>query len=73
MDINEVKKMVLELASIEPTAANIAHYENCDYLTQNTGRDGEEYIWYMDEHVSVAVRVSDGVELTADEIEKNFC
>lgn len=73
MEIEKVKKLVLEEVGLEATEDNIAHYESCDYLTINRGRDGKTYVWYMDEQYNVAADIESGKFLTAEEIEKNFC
>ena len=42
--------------------------EDCehDYLTNNTGRDGRDYLWYLDENKSVAIDILTG-EIIDDE------
>lgn len=77
MTIEEIKKAVLaealnkELAEI--TDAEVEHYENCDYLTENVGRDGNEYVWYLDAAgTSVCADSETGRILTAEEQIKVF-
>lgn len=41
-------KKVLGLVNLDATDENIEHYQKCDYLTINTGNDGEDYCWYLD-------------------------
>ena len=73
MEIEKVKKLVLEEVGLEATEENIKHYESCDYLSVNTGRDGKEYVWYLDEKNNVAADIETGKFLSEEEIEKNFC
>ena len=44
-----------------------------DYLTENQGRDGQWYLWYMDEVDNAAIRISDGEIISLEEIEALFC
>lgn len=73
MKIEEVKKMVLENAlHREVTAEDIAENERLDFLSVNQGRDGREYVWYMDSTTNIAADAETGEELTENEIEELF-
>lgn len=71
--VDKIKKLVLEEVGIEATEENIRHYESCDYLSVNIGRDGKEYVWYFDGSDNVAADIATGKFLTEEEIERNFC
>lgn len=44
-----------------------------DYLTINTGRDGKDYIWYLDDKKNAAINLSNGEIIDNEqEIEKLF-
>jgi len=64
------KLKALELADIEATDERITHYEDCDYLTINTGRNGRDYAWYADESHNIAVDIETLEVLTNQEIDK---
>ena len=68
----EAKLKALNESNIEPTLENIKHYEKCEYLTINTGRNGRDYAWYVDEHNSVAVDIKTLDVLSSTEIEELF-
>ena len=68
----EAKLKALCESNIEPTQENINHYEKCEYLTINTGRNGRDYAWYGDEHNSVAVDTETLDVLSSIEIEEQF-
>jgi hypothetical protein len=72
-DFAEIKRQILDSLNLESDEDSIRHYEDCDYLTVNIGRDGKTYVWYEDWNNSVAVEVVSGKELTGEEIKANFC
>ena len=70
--LEKAKLKALYECNIEPTQENINHYEKCEYLTINTGRNGRDYAWYGDEHNSVAVDIETLDVLSSIEIEEQF-
>lgn len=54
--------------------ANIQTDMDCDFLTENTGRDGKDYYWYLDDNRDVAIREEDGAIIDDQEtIKELFC
>lgn len=50
------------------------HLEDIDYLTENVGRDGNTYYYYLDENYCAAINVVTGEIIDDDEtIEELFC
>lgn len=46
----------------------------CGDLTENTGRDGDDYFWYFDGVMDVAIKIKSGEIITdEDEIDILFC
>ncbi len=53
---------------------NIEQDIKSGYLTENAGRDGNDYYWYSDEHNNVAVNIKTCEVVTDDaEIDSLFC
>lgn len=44
-----------------------------DYLTINEGKDGKNYLWYLDENKEGAIRLDDLKFILADETKELFC
>lgn len=40
--------------------ANIQTDMDCGFLTENVGRDGKDYYWYLDDNREAAIREEDG-------------
>ena len=57
---------LLVYIGIDPN--NLESNKDHDYLTINEGSDGEDYVWYVDEVDSVAIRISDGAIFEGDEL-----
>ena len=74
MKIEEVKKIVMKNAlRREVSAEDIADAEKCNQLTINQGRDGREYVWYLDEDgIESAADAETGKEITNEKIEQLF-
>lgn len=52
---------------------DVEYAEDHDWLTINTGRDGEMYMWYSDGDHEVCRNIRTCEDLTAEEIKANFC
>lgn len=64
-------KVLEEAGIIEPTKEDVERFEKCDFLTINRGKDGNEYIWYLDsDNMEAAMCIETGVFLTQSEIER---
>ena len=66
----EALTKALELAGTEPTVENATRLEACGYLTINTGHNGRDYAWYMDENYNIAVDIETLDVLSIQEIEQ---
>lgn len=44
-----------------------------DYLTENTGRDGKDYLWYLDETTNAIIDVDGNICEDDDRIDELFC
>ena len=70
MNIEEVKRIVMEAAEQDSSIENIATMEKCDYLSENTGSDGRNYVWYLDaDGHEAAADAETGELLTKEQIE----
>ena len=59
---------------IERDLENVKTDMDCDFLTENTGRDGKDYYWYLDDNRDVAIREEDGAIIDDQEtINELFC
>ena len=69
--VEAIKKVY---AYIGHDLASVRNDMEHDYLTENEGRDGHTYLWYMDESTCVAVD-KDTLEIHEDEdfFEDQFC
>lgn len=70
MNIEEVKRIVMEAAGQDAGKENIKAMEKCDYLSENTGSDGRNYVWYLDaDGHEAAANAETGELLTKEQIE----
>lgn len=44
-----------------------------DYLTENTGRDGKDYLWYLDETTNAIIDADGNICEDDDRIDELFC
>lgn len=70
----ELKIKVLEKAGINnPTEEDVKRFEECDFLTENAGRDGNTYYWYFDgDGFEAAICIETEDFLTEEEIEEKL-
>lgn len=70
MKIEEVKRIVMEAAGQDASKENIKAMEKCDYLSENVGSDGRNYVWYLDaDGHEAAADAETGKLLTKEQIE----
>lgn len=72
MEEMKLKIEVLKKARINnPTEEDVKRFEECDFLTENAGRDGRTYYWYYDgDGFEAAACVETGEFLTKEQIEE---
>lgn len=71
--INDALKALYDYLDMD-IMVNIEQDLKSGYLTENTGRDGNDYYWYSDEHNNVAVNIKTCEVVTDDaEIDSLFC
>lgn len=59
---------------IERDLENVNADMSCDFLTENFGRDGNDYYWYFDGDTDVAINEKDGTIIDNEKtIEELFC
>ena len=57
------KKIIAEAivcAAEEVTSEDINTYESADILTENTGRSGKNYLWWLDERLNILLDIESG-------------
>jgi hypothetical protein len=66
-------KKALVTVGLEGTNENVKHYEACDYLSINKGRNGRYYAWYIDaDKKETAIDIETLEELPKNKIEEQF-
>ena len=73
-DLMENKALVKKLYDhLGISTDGLANDVKCDFLTQNEGRDGKRYLWYMDSGKQAVIDAEGNVIDDYDKIDELFC